>query len=144
MIPNEHCYADLDPEVKDRWGIPVLRWHWKWSDHERNQALHAERTFRELIETMGGTVVSTPSKSGAEAISPGGKIIHEVGGALTGEQAKTSVCNQWNQTWDVPNLFLSDGAPFPSNADKNPTLTIMALAWRTADYLIEQARQGNL
>jgi choline dehydrogenase-like flavoprotein len=144
MIPNEQCFADLDPKVKDKWGIPVMRWHWKWSDHELNQALHAVRTFTQLIETMGGKVLGTPSRTGQEAIDPGGKIIHEVGGAIMGTEAKSSVCNQWNQTWDVPNLFLADGAPFPSNADKNPTLTIMALAWRAGDYLVEQARKGNL
>ena len=52
--------------------------------------------------------------------------------------------NQWNQTWDVKNLFLCDGAPFASNADKNPTLTIMALAWRACDYLMDEAKKGNL
>ncbi len=144
MIPNEHCFADLDPEVKDKFGIPVLRWHWKWSDHELNQAMHAQKTFTDLIEAMGGKVISRMARTGQEAIDPGGKIIHEVGGAMMGTDAKTSVCNQWNQTWDVPNLFLTDGAPFPSNADKNPTLSIMALAWRAGDYLIEQARKGNL
>lgn len=144
MIPNEHCYADLDPQVKDRWGIPVVRWHWRWSEHELQQALHAERTFASLIESMGGRVISPLAKTGLEAIAPGGKIIHEVGGAIMGSDPKTSVCNQWNQTWDVKNLFLCDGTPFPSNADKNPTLTIMALGWRCAEYIVEEARKGNL
>jgi choline dehydrogenase-like flavoprotein len=61
-----------------------------------------------------------------------------------GDDPAKSVCNEWNQTWDVDNLFLCDGSPFPSNADKNPTLTIMALAWRAADHIIEEARKGNL
>jgi choline dehydrogenase-like flavoprotein len=61
-----------------------------------------------------------------------------------GADPKKSVCNKWNQTWDVKNLFLCDGTPFPSNADKNPTLTIMALAWRAADHIIEEARKGNI
>jgi choline dehydrogenase-like flavoprotein len=61
-----------------------------------------------------------------------------------GDDPTKSVCNQWNQLWEVKNLFLSDGSPFPSNADKNPTLTIMALAWRAADHLVEQARKGEL
>ena len=143
MIPNEHSFAELDPVVKDKFGIPVLRWHWRWSDHELNQALHAQKTFAALITEMGGTP-NPLAKTGLEAIAPGGKIIHEVGGALMGGDAKTSVCNQWNQTWEVKNLFLCDASPFPSNADKNPTLTIMALAWRTGDYIIEQSRKGNL
>ncbi len=144
MIPNEQCYADLDPTVKDRFGIPVLRFHWKWSSHEVNQALHAERTFTALIEAMGGTV------RGARVAKPGdnlwkpGSIIHEVGGAIIGDDPRKSVCNGFSQTWDVKNLFLCDAAPFASNADKNPTLTIMALAWRACDHLVDEAKKGNL
>lgn len=144
MIPNEGSFADLDPEVKDKWGIPVMRWHWKWSDHERNMAVHAQETFTEMIEAMGGKALPNPKKPGAESLLQGGEVIHEVGGALMGDDPAKSVCNQWNQTWDIDNLFLCDGSPFASNADKNPTLTIMALAWRCADHLIEEARKGNL
>lgn len=144
MIPNENSFCELDPEVKDKWGIPVLRFHWKWSEHELNQVMHAQKTFAEMIEAMGGTVRSKLKENPLEVIDNGGKIIHEVGGAIMGEKAETSVCNGFNQAWDVKNLFLCDGTPFPSNADKNPTLTIMALAWRSGDYILEQARQGNL
>jgi choline dehydrogenase-like flavoprotein len=144
MIPNEGSYTEIDPEVKDKWGIPVTRWHWKWSDHELNMAKHAQDTFTEMIEAMGGTVLENPKKAGAKSILQGGEIIHEVGGALMGADSAKSVCNQWNQTWDIPNLLLCDGSPFASNADKNPTLTIMALAWRAAEHLIEEARKGNL
>jgi choline dehydrogenase-like flavoprotein len=144
MIPNENSYADLDPDVKDKFGIPVLRFRWKWSSHELNQVVHAQRTFKALIESMGGTVDSPPAENGADAIKRPGFIIHEVGGAICGDDPAKSVCNKWNQTWDVKNLFLCDGAPFASNADKNPTLTILALSWRTADHLIEEAKKGNL
>lgn len=144
MIPNEDCFAELDPAVKDKWGIPVVRWNWKWSDHELRQVEHARRTFAALIEEMGGKVLGDRNAPGIKAINPGGDIIHEVGGAIMGAEAATSVCNRWNQTWDVKNLFICDGAPFASNADKNPTLTIMALAWRAGDYLAEQARSGAL
>ncbi|MDA7916184.1 GMC family oxidoreductase [Verrucomicrobia bacterium] len=144
MIPNENSFAELDPEVKDKWGVPVVRWHWRWSDQELNMATHSVKLFTEVIEAMGGTVTDNANKVGQDAILPGGKIIHEVGGALMGADPSKSVCNGWNQTWDVKNLFLNDGSPFPSNADKNPTLTIMALAWRTADHIIEESRKGNL
>jgi len=143
MIPNDNSFAEIDPTVKDAWGIPVLRWHWLWSENELKMADHAEKTFADIIEAMGGTVRRSGTRLGI-GIEQGGKIIHEVGGALMGSDPKTSVCNKWNQCWDVPNLFLSDGTPFPSNADKNPTLTIMALAWRAGDYLVEQARAGKL
>ncbi|MBL6766369.1 MAG: GMC family oxidoreductase [Verrucomicrobiae bacterium] len=144
MIPNEHSFAELDPNVKDKWGIPVVRWHWRWSDQELNMATHAVKTFTSIIEAMGGHVTHNAKMTGQDAIMNGGKIIHEVGGALMGADSRKSVCNEWNRTWDVKNLFLNDGSPFPSNADKNPTLTIMALAWRTADHIIAEARKGNL
>ncbi len=144
MIPNKSSFCELDPTLKDKWGIPVLRWHWKWSEQELNQVAHARKTFSELIESMGGTVSKNASDKPLEFIEPGGKVIHEVGGAIMGESAKDSVCNSWNRTWDVKNLFISDGAPFASNSDKNPTLTIMALSWRAADHILEEARRGNL
>ena len=144
MIPNENSYCEIDPNTKDKFGIPVLRFHWQWSEHETRQAAHMQKTFAQVIDAMGGRVRGKAEADGAKAIAPGGSIIHEVGGAIMGADAKSSVTNAWCQTWDVDNLFLTDGAPFPSNADKNPTLTIMALAWRAADYLIAQARKGDL
>jgi choline dehydrogenase-like flavoprotein len=143
MIPNEESFCELDPEVKDKWGIPVLRFHWKWSEHETRQAAHMQKTFAEIIEAMGGKP-GKPKPNGADAIHQGGNIIHEVGGTIMGAQSNKSVCNQWNQTWDCPNLFVNDGGAFASNADKNPTLTIMALAWRASDFILEEMRKGNL
>lgn len=144
MIPNENCFCDLDPNVKDKWGIPVLRFHWQWSEHELRQALHAEQTFAEIIAACGGRTYRAPHTDGRKAISDGGRIIHEVGGAMMGDNAKSSVTNAWGQTWDVKNLFLADGAVFCSKAHKNPTLTIMALAWRNSDYLLAEMKKGNL
>jgi choline dehydrogenase-like flavoprotein len=144
MIPNENSYCEIDPAGKDRWGIPTLRFHWKWSDHETRQAAHMQKTFVAIIEAMGGRVVGKAEPDGRKAIAPGGFIIHEIGGAIMGADAKTSVVNQWMQSWDVKNLFITDGAPFPSNADKNPTLTIMALAWRSADYMLQAMKRREL
>ena len=144
MIPNENSYCEIDPGgVKDRFGIPVLRFHWGWSEHETRQAAHMQRTFGDIIEAMGGKPQKIET-DGARAIAPGGLIIHEVGGAIMGADPKVSVTNQWCQTWDVPNLFVTDGAVFPSNADKNPTLTIMAIAWRAADHILERMRRKEL
>jgi choline dehydrogenase-like flavoprotein len=145
MIPNEHSFCEIDPGGgKDCWGIPVLRFHWQWSEHEVKQAAHMQRTFADLISAMGGKIRGAVHTDGAKAIQPGGFIIHEVGGAIMGADSAKSVTNQWSQTWDVKNLFLADGAPFPSNADKNPTLTIMAQAWRCADYIVAELRKQNL
>lgn len=144
MIPNENSYAELDPTVVDQWGIPVLKFHWQWSEHELNQAVHMHKTFADIITGMGGKVTSSIETDGRKAIANGGAIIHEVGGTIMGADRKKSVLNQHCQAWDVPNLFVADGAPFASNADKNPTLTILALAWRTSDYIVEQFKQRNI
>ena len=138
MIPNEDSYCEIDPQNKDKYGIPTLRFHWKWSKHEERQALHSHKAFTEIIENMGGRVTNK------QDLLPGGFIIHEVGGAIMGSDRKSSVVNQWGQTWDVKNLFVTDGAPFASNADKNPTLTIMALAWRSADYMLAAMKRREL
>ena len=143
MIPNDDSFCDIDPAVQDKWGTPVLRFHWKWSDHETRQAAHMQRTFVDIITAMGGKP-GKPDPTGSAAIEAGGKIIHEVGGTIMGTDPKKSVTNQWCQTWDVKNLFVTDGGPFASNADKNPTITIMALAWRASDYLMAEMKKGNL
>ncbi len=144
MIPNDDCYCEIDPDRVDRYGVPVLRFHWKWADHELRQAVHMQKTFAGIIDEMGGKVLSAVQTDGARAISRGGQIIHEVGGACMGADPRTSVLNQYCQAWDVPNLFVTDGAPFVSNADKNPTLSIMAIAWRASEYIVEQLRQRNI
>ena len=144
MIPNEHSYCEIDPNKKDAWGIPVLRFHFKWSEHEEKQAAHMQKTFAQIIEAMGGRVIGKPELDGKKAISPGGLMIHEVGTTCLGADAKKSVLNQYCQAWDVKNLFVTDGGPFVSNADKNPTLTIMANAWRACDYLMDQLKKGDI
>ncbi|HUQ10492.1 MAG TPA: GMC family oxidoreductase [Steroidobacteraceae bacterium] len=143
MIPNDDCYAELDPNVKDRFGIPVLRFHWKWSQHELGQAAHMQKTAAEIIDAMGGRY-ATPPQTGEKAIKQGGIIIHEVGGAMMGNDPRKSVTNSFGQCWDMKNLFLTDGATLCSNADKNPTLTIMALAWRSADHMLGLMKRKEL
>jgi choline dehydrogenase-like flavoprotein len=145
MIPNTDSYCDIDPDEVDEYGIPVLRFHWKWSEHELNQAAHMHRTFKEIIEAMGGTVASEFNGSdGSKAIKKPGEIKHEVGTTCMGSDPQESVLNQYCQSWDVKNLFVTDGGCFASNADKNPTLSIMAIAWRSCDYLAQELRKGNI
>ena len=144
MIPNEDSYCEIDPTVVDQWGIPVLRFHWKWSEHETKQAAHMVRTFADLITSMGGKVNGTVETDGAKVIANGGQIIHEVGTCRMGTDSRTSVLNQYCQSWEVKNLFVTDGAPFVSNADKNPTLSILALAWRTCDHILGEMQRRNI
>ena len=143
MIPNEQSFCEIDPDVVDRFGIPVLRFHFKWSDHERRQAQHMRETFAELITLMGGEPQS-PGTRDASGISIGGSIIHEVGTVRMGDDPRHSALNGFCQAHDARNLFVCDAASFVSNPDKNPTLTINALAWRASEYLAEALRSGDL
>jgi len=144
MVPNDNCYVEIDPKVKDKFGIPVLRFHWQWGDYEQRQAVHMQETFGQIIESMGGRVQSPVITDPVKAIAPGGYMIHEVGGTIMGADARSSVTNRWSQTWDVPNLFVADGGVFPYNADKNPTLTIMALSWRMSDHILDRMRRREI
>jgi len=143
MIPNENCYAAIDPDEQDKFGIPTLKFHYQHSDHELAQVAHAQNASVELIERMGGTVVSDV-RDPKEAIAAGGVIIHEVGTARMGSNPSNSVTNSFGQTWDVTNLYLLDGAIFASKAHKNPTLTILALAMRGASHLAGEMKRGTL
>jgi choline dehydrogenase-like flavoprotein len=144
MIPNAESYCELDPNTVDQYGIPVLRFHFKWSQDEILQARHMQETFQDIIIAAGGKVTSHAGEEQNWGIANGGEIIHEVGAARMGDNPKTSVLNPYCQAWDCKNLFISDGAPFVSNADKNPTLTITALGWRTSEYIADQMKKRNL
>ena len=143
MIPNVDSYCEIDPDTVDRWGIPVLRFHFEWSDYERDQAKHMAETFRALLELMGGRP-GAPSLRDASGISVGGSIIHEVGTVRMGDDPRASALNGFCQAHDVRNLFVCDGGSFVGNPDKNPTLTINALAWRASEYMAEEMRQGTI
>ncbi len=145
MVPSEGCYCEIDPNVVDRWGIPVLRFHWKWSEHELNQARHHNRTFVEIIEKMGGKVTSAiPDRNADHGLKVGGEIIHEAGCTRMGDSPRTSVLNKWCQAHDAKNVFVADSGPFVSNAHKNMTWTILALSMRTSEHIAEERNKGNL
>src|SRR4051812_38225061 len=145
MLPNADSYCELDPNTVDQWGIPVLRFHWKFTDHEYNQVKHMQQTFRSLIAEMGGEVFSQmPTQEQNYGIAAGGSIIHELGCVQMGKDAKSSVLNSNCQAHDCRNLFVADGGPFVTQADKNPTWTILALSWRTSEYIAQQRKAGAL
>ncbi|MFZ0517631.1 MAG: GMC family oxidoreductase [Acidobacteriaceae bacterium] len=144
MIPNAQSFCEIDKSMVDKWGIPVLKFHFQWSDQEIQMARHMQETFQQIVTTMGGKVIESYGADQQWGISAGGVGFHEVGGARMGNGPKTSVLNSHCQAWDCKNLFVTDGAPFVSLSDKNPTLTILALAWRTSDYIAEQVRAHNV
>jgi choline dehydrogenase-like flavoprotein len=137
MIPNADCYCDIDPAAKDRWGIPVLRFHWKRGAQEVEQAQHAVASMSEMISAMGGKP-SVYTGANGNVMAEGGGIAHEVGTARMGATAAHSVLNSFGRCWYVRNVYVADGAAFAGHADKNPTETIMALAWRASDNLADR------
>jgi choline dehydrogenase-like flavoprotein len=145
MIPNPDSYCEIDPTVVDQWGIPVLRFHFKWGDYEIKQVKHMQETFRAIITEMGGTPTSKmPSEKEGYGIAPGGRIIHEVGVTRMGNDPSTSVLNKNCQAHDAKNVFVADAGPLVSQADKNCTWTILALAMRTGEYIAEQRKSGAI
>jgi len=98
-----------------------------------------------LLVASGGILLGT--KPGADqeyGLTKPGEIIHEVGTTRMGTDARSSVTNEYGQLHDADNVFVVDAGTFVSQADKNPTWTIMALSWRTCDYIVDQIKQQNL
>ncbi|MGZ0017748.1 GMC family oxidoreductase [Yeosuana sp. AK3] len=144
-IARKENYCEIDPTTVDEFGIPVLRFNYSWSDFERKQAKHMHQTFEEIGHNMGGIVLGdAPGKDKDYGLLNPGRIIHEVGTTRMGNDPKTSVVNEFERLHDVDNVFVVDAGPFVSQADKNPTWTILALAWRTSDFIIEELKKQNL
>ncbi|MCU1262448.1 MAG: Gluconate 2-dehydrogenase (acceptor) [Bryobacterales bacterium] len=143
MVPNANSYCEIDPGTIDRWGIPVLRFHLKWSENEFRMARDMRENFEQIVLAAGGTATSQKPHPEFGYLAPGG-VAHEVGTVRMGADPRTSVLNGFCQTHDVKNLFVSDAGCFTTGPDKNPTLNILALSWRAADYALEQARKGDL
>ena len=144
-IPRKDNYCEIDPDTKDKWGIPVLKFRYKWSDYEIKQVKHMHDTFEELAHNMGGIALGNkPTKEQNYGISAPGEIIHEVGTTRMGDDPYNSVVNKYERLHDVDNVYVVDGGPFVSQADKNPTWTIMALSWRTSEYIIDQLKKQNI
>lgn len=141
----ESNYCEIDPDVVDKYGIPVLRFHVKPTDYEIKQARHMKETFREMMHAMGAVITwgddGEDSNYGLE--SPG-KIIHEAGTVRMGDDPRRSALNKWNQAHECRNLFVVDGGPFVSQADKNITWTILALSMRASEHLVDEMKRKNL
>jgi len=132
-------HVRINKDVTDAWGIPALHVDVKDSDNEHNMARDAANTMEELFLEAGWEILSKTDK-----FYPPGYSIHEVGTCRMGDNPKTSVLNKWNQSHDIRNLFVVDGSAFVTCGWQNPTMTISALAMRSAEYLAEQLSQRNL
>ena len=139
VLPRYENAMSIDPVTKDAWGIPVLRFDYKFGDNERKMAADMADQAKEMFEAAGIEVIGVDREILTEGWS-----IHELGTARMGTDPKTSVLNQFQQSHDVRNLFVVDGSSHVSASCQNPTWTIMALAWRSCDQLADELRKGNL
>jgi choline dehydrogenase-like flavoprotein len=143
-LPSNYC--EIDPQVVDKYGIPVLRFNTRYTDHEIKQAKHMKETFREIMHGMGA-VITWGDNDGPEndwGLANPGNIIHEAGTVRMGNDPRTSALNKWSQSHDCRNLFNVDGGQFVSQADKNITWTILALSMRASEYVVDQLKKQNL
>lgn len=144
-IARETNYCEIDPNTVDKYGIPVLRFHYVWSDAEIKQAKHMQDTFREIMHAMGAIITSPEyTKEQDYGLHVPGDIIHEAGTVRMGNDPRKSALNKWSQAHDCKNLFITDGSQFVQQGDKNITWTILALSMRTAEYILDQKQKLNI
>src|SRR5262249_19329570 len=133
-------FVAIDKNSVDIYGIPSLKITMSWGENEKAMIPDMAESAHEMLEASGAKNIQTFSVPDRVP----GYGIHEVGVARMGADPKTSVLNQYQQTHDVKNLFVMDGSGFVSSACQNPTLTIMALAVRSSDYLMDSLKKGDL
>lgn len=143
VLPNEKNQVRLHTSKTDQWGFPVPVLDAAWGDNERNMVRQAIKDTRAMLEAAGGIDIWTDDPETAEPAPPGIGI-HEMGTARMGRDPSTSVLNEWNQAWDIPNLFITDGSFMASGGCQNPSLTYMAFSARAAKHAGELLKDGTL
>jgi len=145
-IAREDSYCEIDPNVVDKYGIPVLRFHTTYTDYEINQAKHMKETFSEILHSMGAVITwgGDDNKENNYGLHAPGNIIHEAGTVRMGDDPKKSPLNKWAQAHECKNLFNVDGGMFVSQGDKNITWTILALSMRTSEYIVDQLKKNEI
>ncbi|MFN8670033.1 MAG: GMC family oxidoreductase [Gemmatimonadaceae bacterium] len=139
MLPNHDNKVTLDPEKKDKWGLPVLRMDCATGENERLMRIDMANDMAEMLEAAGAKDVKTFDHEYFPGMG-----IHEMGTARMGTTPKNSVLNKHNQVWDAPNVFVTDGSCMVSTACQNPSLTYMALTARAAAFAVEELKRRNL
>jgi choline dehydrogenase-like flavoprotein len=142
MLPAEKTFVDLDPAAKDRFGLPKPRVHLHYTNNEVAMARDMVKVCEEVIEAGGGRTFVKPAEVSAQTLII--DLNHWAGTCRMGRAARDSVVNTDGQTHDIPNLFIADASVFAAYPEKNPTLTNVALSWRTADRLAAKAKKGEL
>jgi choline dehydrogenase-like flavoprotein len=140
MLANEKSYVDLDPLARDEFGLPKARMHLEWGENELAMVRDEREKCRAIIEAAGGRVLGYRR----ESLKPHFDGENLVGTVRMGNDPRRSVLNNHNRAHDVKNLWVLDGASFTSYCEKNPTLTVIAVAIRAADHLAEALRRGEV
>ncbi|MCB1237483.1 MAG: GMC family oxidoreductase [Verrucomicrobiae bacterium] len=138
-LPYHENRMTLDPEAKDKWGLPIVVFDAEFRDNERKMRQDMMNDAAEMLEAAGLKDVNTYDKE-----SYPGTAIHEMGTARMGRDPRTSILNAHNQIHGVPNVFVTDGACMTSASCVNPSLTYMALTARAADFAVEEMKKMNL
>ena len=139
MLPNHANMISLDPTKKDKWGMPVIRIDCATGENEALMRKDMMADMAEMLTAAGAKDVKTND----DGYFPG-MGIHEMGTARMGKDPKSSVLNKWNQVWDAPNVFVTDGSAMASSACQNPSLTYMALTARACDHAVNELNKRNL
>ena len=141
-LPQQENRVVLSTTVKDPWGLPAPEVHHQYHEHDRKAAIESLGKIRMLFEAAGAKKIEVPEDIHTDIT--GRYTWHLMGAARMGNDPATSVVNRDCQAHDVPNLFIADGSTFCTSAGLNPTLTIQALALRTADHLIKLSKEARL
>ena len=139
---SQKKFVDLDPSRGDEFGMPLPRVHLHYEDSDLAMAQDMVEKSEEIIRAGGGEVIETPGKVGVDDLVI--DLNHWVGTTRMGSDARTSVVDTRGRSHDVPNLFVADASVFPAYPEKNPTLTNIALSWRTAEGIVERFRRKEL
>jgi choline dehydrogenase-like flavoprotein len=139
MLPKEENFVELDKNKVDAWGIPVARITCAYGENEKALVHDMSITAAEMLAEAGAHDIEPYTSD-----NPPGLVIHEMGTARMGKDPKTSVLNAHNQVWDVPNIFVTDGACMASTACQNPSITYMALTARAAAYAVAAMKRNEL
>jgi len=139
VLPRKENRVSLDPEIKDAWGVPVLRFDYQFGDNELKMAKDMGDTVEEMLRAAGAEDI----KINRDPLPPGWSI-HEIGTARMGNDPKTSVTDSTCRLHDAKNVYIADGAPFVSGGTQNTTWSILAMCWRTMDHVKERLRTKEL
>jgi choline dehydrogenase-like flavoprotein len=138
-LPYHENKVTLDKTRKDKWGLNILAMDIEYKDNEKKMRQDMKNDAIEMLTSAG-----VKNVKGYDGNGTLGRGIHEMGSARMGKDPKSSVLNKWNQVWDAPNVFVTDGSFMVSSSCVNPSLSYMAFTARAADHAMSELKKGNI